>query len=355
MTGVSLRAVIEVHRSEEFRLELNLSIGPGTTVALLGPNGAGKSTAVAAIAGLMPIDGGRIELGDRVLDDPTRDVFVPAEQRRMGVVFQEYLLFSHLTVLENIAFGLRSRKTPRDVALDSAREWAKRLGIDGLASRRPGDLSGGQAQRVALARALVTEPDLLLLDEPLSALDATTRVELRRVLGDHLAEFAGPRLLITHDPTEAFLLADEVYVIEEGEITQIGTAEDITLRPKTGYAADLAGSNLIRGIVAAGVVDTRAQELHIADHAVTGPVLLTIHPTAISVHRHRPEGSQRNIWATMVERVEPLGDRVRIRTGAPITLTVEVTREAADALSLQAGADIWVAVKATEIGVESEV
>ena len=175
MNDVGLVADFLVRPSETFRLELALSIPAGRTAALLGPNGAGKSTAVSAICGLRPIDEGRISLGEAVLDDPVADVFVPAEEREIGVVFQDYLLFPHLTVLENVAFGLRSHRAPREEALARSRGWLERLNLKSLERRRPGDLSGGQAQRVALARALVTDPDLLLLDEPLAALDVSTR------------------------------------------------------------------------------------------------------------------------------------------------------------------------------------
>jgi molybdate transport system ATP-binding protein len=355
VTAAGLAADLVVRRGDTFRLEVELSIPPGTTVALLGPNGAGKSTAVSAIAGLLPIDSGRIALNGPVLDAPATGVFVPAEERRIGVVFQDYLLFPHLTVLENVSFGLRSRGVRRDEAVDRSRRWLDRLGLAGLEQRHPPDLSGGQAQRVALARALVTDPDLLLLDEPLAALDVTTRTELRHTLEEHLAQFAGPRLLITHDPTEAFLLADEIHVIEGGSVTQAGTADDIRLRPRTRYAADLAGANLVAGIAHGGAVDTGTVTLHIADAELDGPVLVTIHPHAISVHPQRPVGSQRNSWPTTVERVEQLGGRVRLRTGPPLPLTIEVTDSAMRELGLEPGARVWVAFKATEIGLEPEV
>lgn len=349
-----LTADLKLRRSAEFELTLNLAIPPGTTGALLGPNGAGKSTAVAAIAGLLPIDSGQLALNGMVLDDPSKGVFVAAEERNLGVVFQHYLLFPQLTVLENVAFGLRSRRIPREAARTRARDWLNRLGLEALERRKPGDLSGGQAQRVALARALVTEPDLLLLDEPLSALDVTTRTELRHTLAEHLDAFAGPRLLITHDPTEAFLLADDIHVIEDGTVTQRGTGDDIRLRPRTQYAADLAGSNLISGTAYGGLVDTGSQPMHIADVDVEGSVLLTIRPTAIALHVIRPEGSPRNSWPTTVERVEHLGARVRLRTGPPLPLTVELTEAARAEMELAVGAPVWVAMKATEIGVAAD-
>lgn len=241
-----LHAHIVVRRSEDFALDLGLSIPSGRTVALLGPNGAGKTTAVSSLAGLLPIDSGRIELVGTVLDDPERDLLVAPEDRRVGVVFQDQLLFPHMSALENVAFGLRSRGMTRDEARSRACAWMDRVGLGGFESRRPGELSGGQAQRIALARALATDPDLLLLDEPLSALDVTSRAELRLLLSEHLSAFDGPRLLITHDPTEAFQLADEIHVIEHGRVTQTGTAADIRMRPRTPYAADLGGSNLLR-------------------------------------------------------------------------------------------------------------
>lgn len=352
MTG--LVAEVRVRRSPSFSVVADLEVPAGTTVALLGPNGAGKSTVVAAIAGLLPLDGGSIMLAGRVLDDPGVGTFVAPEDRRVGVVFQDYLLFDHLSVLENVAFGPRATGVGRDEAHRRARHWLDRVALGDLVDRRPSDLSGGQAQRVALARALAAEPDLLLLDEPLAALDVGTRAHLRRDLAGHLAGFAGPRVLITHDPTEAFLLADRVLVIEGGVVTQSGTPDDIRLRPRTRYAADLAGANLLSGDAADGVVDVGGHRVAVAQHDVAGPVLVTIRPAAIAVHRTRPEGSPRNAWQTSVRLVEPLGDVVRVQTGPPLPLTAEVTSEAATALGLAADTDVWLSIKATEIGVESQ-
>lgn len=349
-----LDAHLQVVVTDSFRLDIRLAIPPGKTIALLGPNGAGKSTAVAALAGLRPIDGGRIELAGAVLDDPETAVFVPPEERNLGVVFQDYLLFPNLSVLENVAFGLRSRGVSRDEARTRSEVWIERLGLAGLGDRKPTELSGGQAQRVALARALATEPDLLLLDEPLAALDVTTRAELRRTLAEHLRTFPGPRLLITHDPTEAFLLADEIHVIEDGAITQSGTADDIRLRPRTAYVADLVGSNLFAGIATDGRVETDGHHLHVADTEAAGDVLITVRPTAVSVHLHEPDGSPRNTWPTTIDLIEPLGERTRLRTGGPLQLVVEITTEATRALGLNEGTEVWVAVKATEIGLETD-
>jgi molybdate transport system ATP-binding protein len=332
-----------------FRLEVALDVAPGETVALLGPNGAGKSTVVDTLAGLVAIDGGSIALDGRPLDDPATGAWVPAERRGIGVVFQGGLLFEHLTVLENVAFGLRSRGV--DGADSTASDWLGRLGLGDRAADRPSTLSGGQAQLVALARALAPEPRLLLLDEPLSALDVGARAEIRHRLRRHLEEYAGPRVLITHDPTEAFLLADRIVVLEEGAVTNRGTADEIRLSPRTRYAADLAGINLVQGTASGGVVETGSLTLNVADRDVSGPVLATIHPTAIAVHADRPGGSPRNVWQTTVERVESDGNRVRLGLGAPLRLVVEVTEAARSELGLEAGSTIWAAVKATEVQV----
>jgi molybdate transport system ATP-binding protein len=308
---------------------------------------------VAALVGLLPLDGGRVTLDGRTLDDPERDVLVPPEDRRIGVVFQDYVLFPHLTVAQNIEFGLRSNKVSRAAAHEESVRWLDRFGLDGLADRKPRALSGGESQRVALARALITEPALLLLDEPLAALDATTRVHLRRALADHLDRFPGARLLITHDPTEAFLLADEIHVIEDGAITQVGTPDDIRLRPRTRYIADLAGSNLIQGTADDGIVMVGSHRLHIADTHIAGSVLATIHPRAIVIDRHQSDGSPRNTWETVVIRIEHYGDRVRLQTGNPIPLTAEITPDALHALDIAEDSVVWISIKATEISVET--
>jgi len=351
MTGLDAHLVTA--RGDDFTLDIQLSIAPGETLALLGPNGAGKSTTVDALAGIVPLRAGHLKLAGRSLDVPAQDHFSPPEDRSIGVVFQDYLLFDHLSVLENVMFGPLASGLRKQTARTVAGRWVKALDLGALAHRRAGQLSGGQAQRVALARALATEPDLLLLDEALAALDVRTRSELRQVLSRHLADFDGPRLLITHDPTDAFLLADRIAVLEGGRIIQVGSSEDIRRRPATPYVAALAGTNLLRGMNSNGSLslDDYAHRLQTANTSVKGPVLITIHPTAIALHPTQPSGSPRNSWRTTVATVEPLGDTTRITLADPLALGVDITPAATAALKLSPGTPIWASIKATEIAV----
>lgn len=349
MSG-DLRAELSLRR-DEWSLDVHLDVPAGSTLAVLGPNGAGKSTIVEAVAGITPITSGRIVFGERVLDDPAAGVFVSPEDRGIGVVFQDLALFPHLSALENVAFGPRARGVERLEAEATAAAWLERMGVAARAEARPGELSGGEAQRVALARALITGPDLLLLDEPLAAVDVSGRSTLRRLLADHLASFRGPRVIVTHDPSEAALLADEILIVEHGHVTQRGTASDIRLRPGSPYAADLAGANLVVGEAAGHLVQVGEHRLTVADDLAAGPVALTVHPRAIAVHLEAPQGSPRNTWPTDIVRVEHHGDRIRLDVGAPLPLTVEVTPGAMEALGIQVGSPVWVSIKATEIGV----
>lgn len=346
-----LRAGIVVHRGDAFALDVSIEIEPGSTVALLGPNGSGKSTTIEALAGLLPVESGRIEVGGRVLDDPAAGVFVPPEDRRVGVVFQNYLLFEHLDVLDNVAFGPASAGSGKRRSRSIALEWLEALGLSELASRRPSSLSGGQAQRVALARSLASDPQLLLLDEPLAALDVSSRTTLRRFLVANLGDFDGPRLLITHDPADAFLLADRICVIESGRITQHGSPDDIRMRPATTYVAALAGVNLLRGRNTGGqleLADT-VQTLQSSDTRTQGDVMITIAPNAIALHSEQPHGSPRNVWSTSIATIEPLGDITRVTLGDPLKLSVDITPAAASVMGLTVGSSVWASVKATEI------
>ena len=346
-----LRAHLVVQRPR-FVLDVHLDVAPGQVVALLGPNGAGKSTALQALAGLVPLTAGTLHLGARCLDDPATGALVPTAQRSIGMVFQDYLLFPHLSAAQNVAFGLRATGTPRRRAREQAHAWLERMGLAELADVRPRALSGGQAQRVALARALATGPELLLLDEPLAALDAGTRMQVRADLRRHLADFAGCALLVTHDPLDAMVLADRLVVVEQGRVVQVGSPAEVARAPRTDYVARLVGLNLYRGTASHGHV-----RLHDGGELATagtcdGEVLVTARPAAVGLHRKRPEGSARNTWPGRVTSMEQHADAVRVEVDGPPRVLADVTTAAVAELELSAGAAVWVSVKATELHVD---
>jgi molybdate transport system ATP-binding protein len=335
-----------------FDLVLALEARPGEVVAIVGPNGAGKSTLLRCVCGLLPIDAGRIAIGDRVLDEPATGRWVEPEHRGVGVVFQDHLLFPHLSVLENVAFGLRASGRPAGAARIAATGWLERVGLGDLATRRPRELSGGQAQRVAIARALVTEPAVLLLDEPLSALDAGTRGEVRRDLRRAVDEHPGARLLVTHDPVDAQVLADRVVVVESGRIVQQGTFAEVAARPRSRYVAELVGLNLWRGTGVAGEFRTeRGAVVVCAEPVPDGLVGATVRPQAVTLHRERPQGSQRNAWELRVVGIDVLGDRARVVLGGALDVVAEITPAALADLAIVPGDLAWAAVKATEVEV----
>jgi molybdate transport system ATP-binding protein len=332
-------------------LAVELDVGE-EVVAILGPNGAGKTTLLRAIAGLAPIDAGRLVIDDEVVDDPHADRFALPERRPVGVVFQDYLLFPFLSARDNVAFPLRARGMPKRDARAQADQWLARVGLAERADAKPRELSGGQAQRVALARALVSDPRVLLLDEPLAALDAGARTDIRRELRQHLAHAPGARLLVTHDAVDASVLADRVVVLEHGRVVQSGPMSDIALHPKSEYVADLVGLNFYRGRVHDGVVTLDAGgEVIVAEHQITGDVYVAFHPRSVALHVEMPHGSARNHWQGVVADVDNLGDRVRVRVEAPVSSVAEITREAALELALAPGHAVVAAVKATEIRV----
>ncbi len=332
-------------------LDAEVAAASGELVVLLGPNGAGKTTLLRALAGLVPLGDGRVVLDGRVLDDPAAGIRVPTERRPIGFVFQDYLLFPHLSVVDNVAFGLRARGMDRRQARGRAMGWLERVGLGTHAGVRPRALSGGQAQRAALARALAIDPRLLLLDEPLAALDAGARAELRRELRRHLASFDGTRLLVTHDPVEAMTLADRLVVVEGGQVTQTGTPAEVSARPRSRYAAELVGLNLFRGRAVRGRVELAGGATLVAADAVDGEVFAVVHPRAVALHRRTPEGTPRNVWPGRVEALDAAGDRLRVRVAGPVPIVAEVTPAAVAELRLGDGGPVWATVKATEVAV----
>jgi molybdate transport system ATP-binding protein len=337
---VSLDADIKIER-DGFTLDLQITVAAGETVAVLGPNGAGKTPLLRALAGLIPI-GGRVELDGEVLDDSSSGRHVPTERRRVGLVFQDHVLFPHMTVLQNVAFGVPKR---------IAREWLDRAGLGDKANSLPRQLSGGQAQRVALLRTLATEPRMLLLDEPLSALDVTVRAEVRRELSRQLRGFQGVRILVTHDPLEAMALADRLVVLEQGKVVQSGSPTEVTARPRSRFVADLAGVNLLRGQGKGDHVELDGGATLAAPEAGQGEVFAVIHPRAVALYLAKPEGTPRNVWPARAEDLDLHGERVRVRLSGAVPLVAEVTPSAVRELQLASGAEVWVAVKATEIAV----
>jgi molybdate transport system ATP-binding protein len=337
-----------------FSEQVALEVADGEVVAVLGPNGSGKTTLLRALAGIQPLSGGRIELDGVVLDDPGAGILVPPERRPCGVVFQDYLLFPHLSAQANVAFGLRSKGATKADAADRALEWLDRMGVAGQASLKPARLSGGQAQRVALARALSVDPRLLLLDEPMAALDVGQRGSVRHELRQHLRQFRGSCVLVTHDPLDAAAIADRLVIVEDGAVVQAGTLAAITTRPRTRYVAELAGLNLLRGRATDSALALDGGAVLQTAGAVSGDVLAVIAPRDVALYLEQPTGSPRNTWPTQVAEIHFLGDRARVLLATPVPLTAEITTLSLSNLGLTEGASVWASVKATQIDVYRE-
>jgi molybdate transport system ATP-binding protein len=326
------------HPLRSFTLSVALELGR-ETLALVGPSGAGKSSVLRAIAGLLRPERGRVALGAATWFDSDGSVDLPPERRSVGLVFQEYALFPHLDVRRNVAFGGRERVD----------ELLERFRISHLARARPGDLSGGERQRVALARALARDPAVLLLDEPLSALDTHTRGVVRGELAELLAELRLPTLIVTHDFEDAAALADRVGVIVEGRILQLGVAAELLATPADAFVASFTGANLLHGTARPGaegltevVLDTGGSAFS-TDQAV-GRVGLAVYPWEVSLARTEPADSAVNHLRGEVRSLVELGNRVRVRVGP---LTAEVTAASAERLGLAPGAAVVASFKAT--------
>ena len=332
----------------------------GETVALLGPNGAGKSTVVDCLAGLLDPDDGKISFDQEVWVDVQGGRSTPAEDRSVGVAFQHGLLFPHLSATDNAAFPLRARGIDVVRARERAGELLGRLGFPpGRKDARPRELSGGEAQRVNLARALIHEPRLLLLDEPTASLDIRARSELRPLIRSILSGFPGVRVLITHDPVEAMTLADRIVVMEDGEIKQLGTPEELRNAPRTPYVADLVGVNLFAGRLeplpdGAGRVVTSDGEIVVPwpgglPITPADDVLGVLRPADVSLHTVEPEGSARNVLRGTIAEIAEEGERARVRLRTSPPIVAEVTRGSVERLGLREGGSIWASFKAVEV------
>jgi molybdate transport system ATP-binding protein len=334
------------------RLEVALEVAPGSCLALAGPSGAGKTSVLRAIAGLLRPDAGTVSCGAEVWLDRAAGIDVAPERRRVGYVFQEYALFAHLPAWRNVAYGLRG--TSRAARRERAHELLERFGIGALAGARPATLSGGERQRVALARALAPRPAALLLDEPLSALDARTRAAAARELAAVLRAADVPALLVTHDFAEAALLGDRVAVIDAGRIVQSGTAAELAATPATAFVADFTGAVVLTGTAAAGPDGLTHVELdgggtvRVAEPG-EGRVAVSVYPweIALAAADAVPADSAQNHLVAEVVSVTAVGSRVRVGLATPQPVTAEVTGPAVERLGIAPGRRVVASWKAT--------
>jgi molybdenum ABC transporter ATP-binding protein len=328
------------HRLRAFDLELTLAVGD-ETLALVGPSGAGKSTFLRAVAGLERPQRGRVALDGEAWLDTERGVDLPPERRSVGLVFQEYALFPHLSVRRNVAFGGASAA--------EVDELLERFGIAQLAAARPDAISGGERQRVALARALARRPRVLLLDEPLSALDAHTRGAVRAELRELLAGLGLPVVLVTHDFEDAATLADRVGVLVEGSLLQLGTPAELVAAPVDPFVARFTGANLVRGTSTGPSGGLTEVVLDVggtmwSTDAVRGRVAIAVHPWEISLSRTAPDDSAVNHLRAPIASITSLGNRARVAVGP---LVAEVTATSVERLGLREGDVVVASFKAT--------
>ena len=384
-----------------FALDVKLALAPGEVLALLGPNGSGKSTVLELLAGLTTPDSGTVTLDGAVLTAAGR--FVAPEKRAIGLLGQEPLLFPHLSARNNIAFALRVGDAHLHAAeaRDQADRWLDRVGLAGFGGSKPGALSGGQQQRVALARALAAGPRVLLLDEPMAALDAETAPLMRQLIREQLADTGTSAIIVTHDIVDAVVLADRVAVLHDGALIDVGTTAAVLAAPRNPFVAALAGVNLVVGTTQNGRVvapDGRIFWVRPADAAVltfagptppaaeasagpataagpatpagpaigipaspvlaaaltssepNAPAAAVFRPASVVVQTERPRhASPRNVWSARVTGIEPGSGGVRLRTSGDPEVIAELTPAAVADLGLQLGSTVWLSVKATEV------
>lgn len=337
-------------------VDIDLSVDDGQVLALLGPNGVGKSTVLAMIAGLLQPDDGVVSIGDTVVTDTTAGVFVPPHARGVAMLAQQAMLFPHMTVAANVAYAPRCRGSSRRAARADAARWLDAVDAGHLADRRPAALSGGQAQRVAVARALAARPRVLLLDEPMAALDVTTAPAVRRLLRTVLRDEHRTAIIVTHDLLDALAIADRVAVLDDGRVVEHGPTQQILTVPRSRFAARLAGVNLVSGTITAPGTLTTAWDLSITGQGDVAPgeaAVALFRPSSVAVHSDPPHGSPRNVLPATIAEVDLDGATARIRaqdqpdgTAGP---AADVTLAGAADLALEPGRAVYFVVKAQEV------
>ena len=344
MTGLQAHVVV---RRPAHVVDVELEADRGDVIAVVGPNGSGKTTLLRALAGLLPLSEGFVRYDGSSWDEGGRRASV--QERRTGMLFQDILLFPHLTARQNVAFGPRSRGAHRTASLTAADTWLDRIGMAEFADRKPGQLSGGQAQRVALARALASDPVLLLLDEPMAALDVRVAMSLRIELARHLREYGGISFLVTHDAVDVQTIATRVLVLEDGKVAQQGRPEEVASAPRTEHVAQLVGLNVLRGQSTGTAVRLDGGEQLVSVTPYDGEVLACFRPSAVTLTAQEPTGSARNRWRGRVLSVVPHGEVTRVHVAAASGVLADVTPESVVRLGLEPGREAWVAVKASEV------
>lgn len=350
MLDVNVRVALR-----HFVLDCALNVDPGSAVAVVGASGAGKTTLLRSIAGLERAEQGRITCDSSVWFDSIRGVFVQPQRRSCGVVFAEYALFGHMSAIDNVAFGLRARGESGKAALDGATHLLNLVGIDRLARRRAAALSSGEKQRVAIARALAISPQVLLLDEPLAAVDVEQRPALRQTLIRVISDSRMAAVIVTHDPVEAMLFAPQLVVLERGSVVQRGSASDLRERPRSSYVAAFAGVNLFRGIAQAKPGGISLVRVNGADFTVlgawSGDVALVIDPDAIVLSDAIPDSSARNHLSGAVSHVVPDGNAIRVTVASSPPVVARVTSQSVEQLEIAPGRQVVATFKASEVRV----
>lgn len=342
-------------RAGRFEVACELAVEAGKAVALVGASGAGKTTVLRALAGLVHPQSGRVSCDGACWYDADRGIFLTPQDRSCGMVFAEYALFRHMSALENVCFGLRALGSGRAMAQTKARELMVLFDIESLASRRASTLSSGEMQRVAIARALATSPQVLLLDEPLSAVDVERRAPIRASILRHIEEAGIAIVVVTHDPIEALLFARDLIVMEGGAVVQRGRAPDLRERPKSRYVAAFAGVNLYEGMAKPETGGISTVAVNGAELAVIGRwegrVAIVVDPDAVVLSKDKPRSSARNCLEGPVVQAYAEGNAVRVSIASTPPVIARISQKSAAELDVKPGAFLYASFKAGEVRV----